>query len=174
MGNQWKQGTVQVWKTMFQNVSYLGFDPPHQNLQWVQYAWGFMELKGKTAWQGTLLAPGTVSPSGSPSPLYLIRVHASSAIPALLTLLSGRVLLTMQSGRVILSTWHHFDHLLKQTKTPKQQKCMLAAACLSQGSDKTSTILDALNVGHTREHMEMEGVFFSQNKTCPWKLTHSD
>ena len=126
-----------------------------------------MELKGKTAWQGTLLAPGTVSPSGSPSPLYLIRVHASSAIPALLTLLSGRVLLTMQSGRVILSTWHHFDHLLKQTKTPKQQKCMLAAACLSQGSDKTSTILDALNVGHTREHMEMEGVFFSQNKTCP-------
>lgn len=120
MGNQWRQGTVQVWKTMFQNVSYLGFDPPHQNLQWVQYARGFMGLGGEAAWQGT--PPG--SPFGSP-PAYLIRVHASSAIPA--QPLSSRVLLTVQSGKVILPTWHHFDHLLKETKKNRQQKWMLTA-----------------------------------------------
>lgn len=173
MGNQWKQGTVQVWKTMFQNVSYLGFDPPHQNLQWVQYARGFMELKGKTAWQGPLLAPGTGSPSGSPSPLYLIRVHASSAIPALLTLLSGRVLLTMQSGRVIFVHLASFWSFAQTNKNPQTAE-MHASCCLSQASNETSTTLDALNVRHTQEHMEMEGVFFSQKKTCPWKLTHSD
>lgn len=132
MGNQWRQGTVQVWKTMFQNVSYLGFDPPHQNSQWVQYARGFMGLGGEAAWQGT--PPG--SPFGSP-PAYLIRVHASSAIPA--PPLSGRVLLTVQSGKVILPTWHHFDHLLKETK--KKQTAEMNVNCfLLKGSFKAQRL----------------------------------
>lgn len=49
---------------------------------------GLYGIKGKDSLAGVrpLLAQGIVSPFGSPSSLYLIRVHASSAILALLTL----------------------------------------------------------------------------------------
>lgn len=88
---------------------------------------GFMDLKGKTAWQGS--APG------SGRRLSLALLHSGSCQgPCKLSrsgLLTprGRGLLTRQGGGVVLPTWHHFDHLRKQTnkEKTKQQKCMPAA-----------------------------------------------
>lgn len=159
MGNQWQRGTVQVWKTMFQNVSYLGFDLSHQNLQWVQYARGFMDLKGKTAWQGS--PPG----SGRRRSLALLLsvpcqgpCKLSHSGPA--DSLSGRGLLTRQSGRVILPTWHHFDHLRKQTnkRKTKQQKCMLAAGCLWKVPLKPLHLGQPQRTRHPEGHMWVEGL----------------
>lgn len=167
MGNQWQRGTVQVWKTMFQNVSYLGFDLSHQNLQWVQYARGFMDLKGKTAWQG--------SPPGSGRRLSLALLRSGScqgpcklSHSGLLTP-SGRGLLTRQSGGVILPTWHHFDHLRKQTnkRKTKQQKCMLAAGCLEGSFEASASWPASMDPAPRRAHV-------GGRTPLPRKLTHGD
>lgn len=144
MGNRWKQGTVRVWKTMFQNVSYLGFDLPHQNLQWVQYAWSFTELKGKTAWQG--------SPPGSRNRLsfWLSFFCVSYWGPRKLSHSSPADSFEWTSPANHAEQHGDSAHLASsaQTNQPKTAETH-ASCCLSKGSFETSTILDALNVHHT-------------------------
>lgn len=62
--------------------------------------------------------------------------------------------------RVILPTWHHFDHLRKQTnkRKTKQQKCMLAAGCLWKVPLKPLHLGQPQRTRHPEGHMWVEGL----------------
>lgn len=165
MGNRWKQGTVRVWKTMFQNVSYLGFDLPHQNLQWVQYAWSFMELKGKTAWQG--------SPPGSRNRLsfWLSFFFVSYWGPCKLSHSSPADSFEWTSPANHAEQHGDFAHLASfaQTNKPKTAETH-ASCCLTKGSLETSTILDALHVYNTPLRAHEDGrTFLPPKRNLPLK-----
>lgn len=80
--------------------------------------------EGRDSLAGSILAQGTLSAFGSPSSLSM----QAQPIPALLTLFKAESCELCRVTRGFLSTWHHLDHLLQQTKS--KNRCMLPAVCL--------------------------------------------